>query len=294
MALKNKIIKEKEERIFLLVAHEEAIRVITDRIAKGNELLKTEIKTQDDLDSQKSIVSIWNNYNRELLKKLFSNQMISLEYMNAYGSEGIIDVYSSGYFTKQVEQHKSYIRIKLVVLESIIDRVELYDIAENTSLPQSVMDKSNPTLKNEKVFIVHGHNEELKLSVARTLEKLGLEPVILHEQPNGGKTIIEKLEFNSDVGFVVVLLTPDDEGKAKTEGRLKDRARQNVLVELGYFIGKLGRKKVLPIYIEGVEVPSDFNGVLYTLFDKAGHWRFDLVRELKNTGYLVDANALLG
>lgn len=101
---------------------------------------------------------------------------------------------------------------------------------------------------NNKVFIVHGHNIEVKETVARTIEKLGLEAVILNERPNTGQTIIEKLENNSDVGFAIILLTPDDLGKAKSEDDYKYRARQNVLVEMGYFIAKLGREKVCPIF----------------------------------------------
>jgi predicted nucleotide-binding protein len=105
--------------------------------------------------------------------------------------------------------------------------------------------------------------------------------------------VIEKFEAHSNVGFAIILLTDDDEGKSKTEIDLKKRARQNVVLELGYFIGKLGRSKVLPLYSDGVELPSDIHGLLYIPLDKAENWKFSIVKELKEAGYTVDANKLL-
>lgn len=145
-----------------------------------------------------------------------------------------------------------------------------------------------PTTSNNKVFIVHGHDEAARESVARFLEKLGLVPVILHEQANQSLTVIEKLERHSDVRFAVVLLTPDDLGcKAPDSQNLVERARQNVLIELGYFVGKLGRSNVCPLRVGNTEIPSDFSGVVYTDMDKAGAWRTKLAQEL------VSANSSL-
>jgi predicted nucleotide-binding protein len=96
---------------------------------------------------------------------------------------------------------------------------------------------------SRKIFIVHGHDNEAKVEVARFLERVGFEAIILHEQANRGRTIIEKVEMHSDVGFAVVLLTPDDEG-GKRGNSTRPRARQNVVLELGYFIGRLGRDRV--------------------------------------------------
>jgi predicted nucleotide-binding protein with TIR-like domain len=148
--------------------------------------------------------------------------------------------------------------------------------------------------KAQKVFLVHGHNEEIKQSVARYLEKLGLEVIILHEQPSRSKTIIEKVEAHSDVGFAVILLSPDDLGKSKKQKTtLKNRARQNVILELGYFIGKLGREHVCALHIKGVELPSDFSGVLYVSYDKGGSWRSQLAKEISAAGIDVDLKKAL-
>lgn len=174
-------------------------------------------------------------------------------------------------------------------------------------LPKLLLDYSNTqggvfTMPNlgrqafsDSIFIVHGHNEAFKQSVARVVERLRLKAIILHEQPNVGKTIIEKLESYSNVGFAIVLLSPDDIGKGISEpdSNYKRRARQNVIAELGYFIGKLGRERVCTLYMDDVEIPSDFDGVLYIPYDEAGNWRFELFRELKAVGYDVDANRLV-
>jgi hypothetical protein len=149
--------------------------------------------------------------------------------------------------------------------------------------------------RSNRAFVVHGHDNEMKQAVARTIERLGLEAVILHERPNRGQTLIEKIERYSDVDFAVVLLSPDDTGYASAAGpeAAKPRARQNVILELGYFAGKLGRESVVALHRGGIEFPSDYDGVLYTLYDgDSGTWRGELVAELHEGGYDVSADDL--
>ena len=143
---------------------------------------------------------------------------------------------------------------------------------------------------SQKVFLAHGHNVGVLNNVTRFLrEQLGLEVVVLHELPDKGRTIIEKLEANAGgVGFAVVLLTPDDVGASKKKKtKLNKRARQNVILELGYFIGKLGRDKVAAVYVKDVELPSDFDGMLYVPYDRRSDWRSKLTREIKEAGIVV-------
>lgn len=152
-----------------------------------------------------------------------------------------------------------------------------------------------PKPKNtKKVFIVHGRDDALKNSVARLLTQLNLEPVILHEQPNKGRTIIEKFIAHSDVGFAVVLLTPDDKGgiASSSPDTFQARARQNVIMELGFFLGRLGRDRVAAIYDSGVEMPSDYSGVLFLPYDDTGLWKFSLAKEIKSAGISLDLNRL--
>jgi len=162
---------------------------------------------------------------------------------------------------------------------------------------ENISDSPESDLNNTNIFIVHGHNEEMKQSVARIVEKLDFNPIILHEQANKGKTIIEKFTDNSDVLFAIVLLSADDIAyvKADSPDNGQFRARQNVIFELGYFIGKLGRERVLALHqqIDNFEIPSDYSGVIFVPFDEKGKWQFDLIRELKAIGVNVDANKIL-
>lgn len=140
------------------------------------------------------------------------------------------------------------------------------------------------------VFIVHGHDHGTMHTVARFLEKLRLTPIILHEQANGGQTIIEKFESNSaDAACAIILLTPDDLGGQQREpAKLSPRARQNVVFEHGFFVGALGRRRVIALRTGDVEVPSDLSGVLYV--DMIEDWKLRLAKELKAAGLDVDMN----
>ncbi|HDR8476592.1 TPA: nucleotide-binding protein, partial [Bacillus cereus] len=158
--------------------------------------------------------------------------------------------------------------------------------------PNLSLNPSSMEIDNKKVFIVHGHDESVKISVARFLERLELKPIILHEQASGGATIIEKIENNADVGFGIVLYTPCDLGKAKEDEELQMRARQNVVFEHGYLIAKLGRPNVCALVKDNIEKPNDIAGVVYVNYDSGNGWHMELFKELKNAGYKLDANNL--
>jgi predicted nucleotide-binding protein len=150
-----------------------------------------------------------------------------------------------------------------------------------------------PSLVSRKVFVVHGRNDALKEAVARYLTQLDLKPIILHEQANAGHTIIEKFEANSDACYSMILMTPDDAGCLAPPSSLDDfqqRARQNVVFEWGLFVGKLGRRNVCALVVEGVELPSDVHGIVYVPLDQHGAWKMLLARELKAGGVEVDLN----
>ncbi len=162
-----------------------------------------------------------------------------------------------------------------------------------TPLPASAND--NQKLRSKEVFVVHGHDEAIREKVARFLEKLGLTPIILHEKANRGRTIIEKFTEHSNVAFAVVLLTPDDFGRQKNATPSDDspRARQNVIFELGYFMGKLGRDRVAALHSPGVEILSDFSGVAYIPIEPSDAWQLLLARELSAAGLPIDMNDAL-
>lgn len=167
---------------------------------------------------------------------------------------------------------------------------ELEDVVGSTSAPTR---PAEVTTSNRRVFIVHGHDVAAKESVARFLTSLDFDPVILSEQASQGRTIIEKIEAEEDVGFAVVLLTPDDVGSKSGES-LRPRVRQNVLLELGYFIGKLARPRVCALVTTSdIELPTDFAGVVWQLMDQSEGWKLVLAKELKAAGYTIDANKLI-
>jgi predicted nucleotide-binding protein len=146
-----------------------------------------------------------------------------------------------------------------------------------------------------KVFVVHGHDGGAREAVARFLEQVELQAIILQEQPDQGLTIIEKFEtYASQVGFAVVLLTPDDLGGPTTAPEQTSRARQNVIFELGYFAGKLGRGRACLMRKGVVEIPSDLHGVIYTDMDAADGWKLKLARELKAAGLQFDLAKVFG
>ncbi|HEV7746191.1 MAG TPA: nucleotide-binding protein [Pyrinomonadaceae bacterium] len=158
-----------------------------------------------------------------------------------------------------------------------------------------VFDPSTPP-SSRRVFVVHGHDNDAKEGTARFLERLGLQPIVLHEQPSAGRTVIEKFEsYSGDIAFAVVLLTPDDVGAVATAANdLRARARQNVIMELGFFIGRLGRVRVCALHKGGVELPSDYQGVLYVEMDPGGAWKAKLAQEFVQAKLPIDLKALIG
>ena len=189
--------------------------------------------------------------------------------------------------------HEAYLRgvdNATAVLESMIDEVEEYWDDESPRSGSSNTKRVARRSGND-VFVIHGRDNEAKEMVARFLEQIDLNPLILHECPDGSRTLIEKFEQHADVGFAVALLTPDDVGSLRgDEDDLKPRARQNVIFEFGFFIGRLGRKQVCALKQGTVEIPSDYAGVLYIDLDSVGGWRMKLIAELKKAGFDVDAN----
>jgi len=276
----------------LIVERESFKGILNERIKLGNELLSTQVTQTDQLEKLEKEYYKWDDYNSEYLKQSFNNE--NSEYKIEYDSRNdwVGNIFGGPDTPQERYQNlRKKIANKIENLEKLVDKTDLL----KSEIKEQVVDKVEKFDTNniDNVFIVHGHDVAVRQSVARVIEKLGLKPIILHEQPNNGKTIIEKFEKHSDVGFAIILMTNDDEGKSKSEIELKNRARQNVILELGYFIGKLGRERVLPLHSEGVELPSDIHGLLYIPIDKADNWKFAIVKELKSVGYKVDANKLL-
>jgi predicted nucleotide-binding protein len=224
-----------------------------------------------------------------LIRQFFGN---AAEYLRALNDLEFYGYYDESEDDRVQSWSRGWNRARNLIT-TILEQVEIS--AELEKPPQKSSKKARRS--SDKVFIVHGHNEAMKEAVARTLSKLKLTPIILHEMPNrGSKGLLDKLSENSDVSFAIVLLSPDDVGYSKKDGvdNAKSRPRQNVVFELGYFIGKIGREGVIPLYLkeEGFEILSDYLGITFIDFDQAGNWKYEVVRELQAYGFNVDANDL--
>ncbi|MBU7573143.1 MAG: nucleotide-binding protein [Hydrogenophaga sp.] len=178
------------------------------------------------------------------------------------------------------------------ITNEVFDRVKGTLSKATPSTSSVVRESKAAVLDQSKVFIVHGRDDLAKISAARFVEKLGLKAVILHEQVSGGKTIIEKIEEHTNVGFALVLYTPCDSG-GLVDDQPKPRARQNVVFEHGYLISKLGRRNVCALVKGGTEVPNDISGVVYVPLDDHGAWHLAVAKELRNAGYDVDMNKVI-
>lgn len=271
----------------LLIDRAQAARRLGERIRIGHELCDRPISCLDELEAAASDYRRWNAYNVEVLQQIFSTSRFADEYAFLRVTGVGLDESPA----QQIAELKAEIREKILRLETVHDRLELLVVASNAPvLGTATANAAKPA----RVFVVHGHDEAAKESVARLLERLKIEAVILHEQATGGRTIIEKLEHYADVDFAIVLLTPDDIGAVKSNGsdKLQARARQNVVFELGYFAGKLTRRHVCALYKGSLELPSDYVGVVYISFDEAGAWRFEVAKELREAGLTIDMNLL--
>ena len=281
----------------LRVSREEANQKIQTQIEKGQQLRVRQINSHDELEEARTESIKWSDYNKTLLLRLFDNTSIAEDAYTDFDDFRWVVTLGDTPLSEKLDRYQKGMDSSINSLEGICERLELYD--EPSEMPQhvsgneGVSDAPQPNFGAE-VFIVHGHDDEAKEMVARFVENFGIEATILHERANRGQTIPEKFEEHADeAGFAIILLTPDDAGASQDKvNNLKPRARQNVVLELGYFWGRLGRKRLCVLYKEGVELPSDIHGILYVPMDSSNGWQLQLAREMKQAGLPVDLNRL--
>jgi Predicted nucleotide-binding protein containing TIR-like domain len=260
---------------------------LEDRIARGQELLERPIASDSDLSSARSDYYTWSEFNETLLQRSFTTSKPAEDYSESLGA--YVVSLNPEPLPKRVEEFHRDVQRKIRRLGSLREQLSLFE----EPAPAVPARPEGPSAEvGTTVFVVHGHGEAFKQEVARFLDAVTeLEPVILHEQANSGRTIIEKFEDHaSRAAFAVILLTGDDDGGVRGSGERNPRARQNVVFELGFFIAALGRSKVAALYEEGVELPSDMSGVLYTPLDAGGAWKLALGKELRAVDLPVDLN----
>jgi predicted nucleotide-binding protein len=258
------------------------IRLLEAQVRRARELLASR-PLGDDAHGQWLLVT--ENY----LEKAFGRNSPNVSAVTDVGKYGSFPMNAGEAFW---EQHRSEtLSTQVARLDGLVELL-------NTELQlrgAGAVSPAGSASTGHRIFLVHGHDETSLQLVAQFLRKLDQAVVVLREQPNQGRTIIEKIEDYSDVGFAVVLLTPDDRGgpASAPPGKQRMRARQNVLLELGYFLGRLSRSRVCALYAHGVEIPSDYSGVLYVELDPDGGWRLELAKELKAAGLPIDMNKAL-
>lgn len=184
-----------------------------------------------------------------------------------------------------------------IVLQTQRDSIEFSQKIEEAVSSLSKEDRDRRPPKKDlpdEVFIVHGHDVAARESVARFVDKIGAKSIILDEQASQGLTIIEKFEQHAKVKFAIVLLTPDDAAYSVGQpDNVRFRARQNVVFEMGFFLGKFGREGICVLHKGNIEFPSDVSGIVYIEMDSAHGWRIYLARELKKAGVRIDLNRVL-
>jgi predicted nucleotide-binding protein len=261
--------------------------------ARGIELLNRQYEKGQSLLSNRPTkeeeYAAWENITREYLSKSFGSDSPNVRSVLDIGKGGgfLLDADESYWENRRADS----LQRQLVMIKGLIEVLE-------TELEEDVPAILSPLISSvsNRVFLVHGRNDGIKEMVARFLMRLDVEVTILHEQPNRGRTIIEKfVDHSKDVGFAVVLLTADDVGGLIGEPNDKQvhRARQNVILELGFFLGALGRHRVCALYESGVEIPSDFQGVLFVPLGD-GNWKWHLAKEMQAAGLPIDMNKVVG
>ena len=287
----------------LTIPRSDAREQLDDRLLRGEELLRRPINSGDDLEEVRREYYTWNDYNEELLRRIFTASAEANRYKGSFG----IAFGGPRTLAEGVRELHRDINMKLRRLESVREKLGLFPEPPAAGKAQRNKHARQREDTGRTIFIVHGHNEGRKEQVARFLDRLvELNVVILHEQADRGRTIIEKFEDHAaEVAFAVILLTADDVGGLapvpqedeqdadRSEPDLDPRARQNVVFEMGFFISALGRPNVVVLHEEGVELPSDISGVLYTPLDEHGAWKNKLAREIRAASIDVDLDALV-
>ena len=269
----------------LLMPQLQAENQTATQIEEGKQLLVRPIESQNDLKGARAQYNQWDDYNRIMLRSQFDSSEIADGYSATVGGAVVMNPT----FQTELHYYHSDVETKLGRLQSLMKQLHFYD--EGSPAPVS----NRNAARNQDIFVVHGHDKEAVESVARFIERLDLRAVILQERASGGRTVIEKFEEESSgAGYAVVLLTPDDIGAPGDEPvETKRRARQNVIFELGFFVGRLGRDKVSVLHKGDVDIPSDYQGVIYVAMGEGDAWEIPLAREMKEAGIDFDPSKVL-
>lgn len=223
----------------------------------------------------------WYKKCKYTLRSMFGDDSCEYkEFVSIQFQRGIYDARS--YNRKMLEDTQKGLKIAITLLFSVCDNLN------DTTIDKT---KTNCIGNLNRVLIIYGHNDALKQIIARTLEKQNIEPIILNEKTDIGLTIIEKFEKHANCGAAICLFSADDFGNSLEEKNCNKRARQNVVFETGFYIGKFGRDKTIILADEDIEMPSDLDGVIY--ISTNGNYEIEVLKSLRSIGYNVDFNKVI-
>lgn len=251
----------------------EAEKILQKQIDKGKTILEGQIKNVPSLRTAEKLYNHWNSENYDILKKVFRFADIARDYSTSIWSIGGILI-SDLKVPEKVEKLHGNIHFKISKLDSILHSIRLVSETKEASADRG------------KVFFIHGtdcHTSSLVLSFIRAL---GLQPIIMKELAHAGKTIITEIRKRAEVKYAICLLTPDNLGGVSAH-ELHFRADQNVILELGIFVGRLGRENVSSLFVEGVELPEDFHAFEHIEIDRTNEWKEALLKELTQAGFEI-------
>ncbi|PLY08389.1 MAG: DNA-binding protein [Arcobacter sp.] len=271
-----------------------------EALDKLNELLKEGDNLPEYKLDNNPVYHKWHRKIKRIIEKIFGSTYLSdlekTKFEPSPLAQGFDDVYNSN---GELSRFNKSIIDKKMLIESFIEEVEEWE--EHSARDVNTTYSDNVTLNiiniqkdipKTKVFIVHGHDELAISQVSDIVRKLNLEPIVLRDQVSRSNTVIEKIEAHTeDIGFAVVLYTECDWG-GKEKDDLQRRARQNVVLEHGYLMAKIGRENTFPLVKGRVETPGDISGVLYEKMDEHGAWRYKLADELKAAGYKISKDLI--
>ena len=272
--------KKIDKSLILKIPLEEAEESLNKKITEGSQILEGPISNINQWKSAEKRYNSWNSENFELLKKIFKKNTIAKDYSSSEWTIGRILISDLKLDEKTAKLYKD-IEEKLNKLNSI--KISL-------GVLESKTEETTESAKN-KVFYVHGTDCEITMKVLAFLKDIGLEPIILKELAAAGKTLIDEVKNQSDVKYAIALLTPDNVGGVYSE-ELQFRATQNVILEVGFFVGKYGRKNVSTLHHDDIELPADYHGYEYIKIDETDDWKSTLTKELKNAGFNIDLNKI--
>lgn len=239
-------------------------------------------------EGQPVLLPVWHNVTAQEVARFSPMLADRLAVSTEQGVAGVAKAIAEAVLIKEKGESQSVADR----LESVVERLERLE--RTKPAPREGFRTEESQEEPDNVFVVHGRDDAARDAVCRFIEKIGARPVVLVEQPNRGRTVIEKFEDHADVKFAIVLMTPDDlGGLSGSPDSTSARARQNVILELGYFMGRLGRERFCILNKASVEIPSDILGVVWIDMDPAHGWRIALARELYQAGVRINLNKVL-